>query len=183
MLYLFLAGVLAVYPGEPGDWLCPGSPVESNHWAQVEALALEDCANVRREVLARVDLQARGRWHDPHGAGIYGVLERSQPRSLLLARTDHNSNDLIGFTFTDAHSSQYGAACTIRGCSQSQLFAAVLDDSDQYCNVRMLYCGRAEGCQPVHFDLHGQEVSVQTSPGGGKDRQRCMRPSSGMFAG
>jgi len=39
------------------EFLCPGSPVDLNHWAKVETVIFNDCDHVRAEMLARIDLQ------------------------------------------------------------------------------------------------------------------------------
>jgi len=156
------------------EFLCPGSPVDLNHWAKVETVIFNDCDHVRAEMLARIDLQESGHWHDPHINGAYTAIDRSHPRRLLVASTNTRSNDLIGYNFLDARTPQ-GPACAVRGCSQSQLYTYSVDDSDQYCNIVMLYCGRSSNCKPVQYDFFMQEVQVETSPGGGKDIHRCFR--------
>ena len=44
-----------------------------------------------------------------------------------------------------------------------------------YCNLRMLYCGSADGCKPVLHDLTAVEASVDPSIGAGKDQSACLK--------
>merc|ERR1712166_453872 len=52
------------------------------------------------------------------------------------------------FTLTDKSAD----SCQIKACSRSQV-TSVLDMGTNYCALKMLYCGSADGCKPVESDF------------------------------
>merc|ERR1712166_1247670 len=52
------------------------------------------------------------------------------------------------FTLTDKSAD----SCQIEACSRSQV-TSVLDMGTNYCALKMLYCGSADGCKPVESDF------------------------------
>jgi len=125
---------------------------------------------VRREILTRILTQGKG-WHDPHNNGTYAVLDSSMKDKLVLQRTSGGSGqytDKVNFVLERA-----GAGCMLHGCSESQVFS-VADMSTNYCNLRMLYCGAADGCKPVTRDFSVTEEQVSHSFGAGTDKNACL---------
>ena len=49
------------------------------------------------------------------------------------------------------------SSCIVAGCSESQ-GESYLDFDTNYCNLRVLYCGSADGCKPVQHDFATAEV-------------------------
>ena len=76
--------------------------------------------------------------------------------------------DKLTFTFT-----AQGGGCEISGCSESQV-TSIADFSTNYCNLRMLYCGSADGCKPVLHDFATTETEVKTSTGATHDLSKCL---------
>ena len=47
--------------------------------------------------------------------------------------------------------------------------------STNYCNLRMMYCGEADGCHPVGSDVTVSETAVSPSTGAGTDKTACLK--------
>jgi len=146
---------------------CPGSSAFVHASTQVIVKTAGTCHDVRQEIEARVAGQP-DKWHDPHNNGVYAILSRGADE-VQLSRTTRNGQytDKLALTFVD------GDGCEVRGCSESQVFS-VADFSTNYCNLRMLYCGSADGCRPVAHDFTHRETMVKTSIGAGKDPEKCI---------
>merc|ERR1719498_879935 len=119
---------------------------------------------------------AQGGWVDPHNGGIYSILS-STGQELNTQRTTNPKKsfgkklytDKQTFTFTP----QGSDSCQIEGCSESQ-GTSVNDFSTNYCDMRNLYCGKADGCTPVLHDFSSEQSSVQHSIGAGTDFSKCI---------
>merc|ERR1712097_76319 len=102
---------------------------------------------VRSEMSARVSSQY-DKWIDPHNNGTYAITDSSDSSLSLTRRTGNGRyTDKMKFVFKAA-----GSGCQVFGCSESQV-TSVYDAGTNYCNLRMLYCGSADGCHPVGNDL------------------------------
>jgi hypothetical protein len=66
-----------------------------------------------------------------------------------------------------------GGACQFTACSESQV-TSIGDASTNYCNTRMLLCGKADGCKPVKHQLTYSEKDVSPRPGSGSDKGACL---------
>merc|ERR1712083_1276145 len=64
-------------------------------------------------------------------------------------------------------------SCKILACSESQ-GTSVGDFSTNYCDIRNLYCGSADGCTAVEHDFASSEVSHSGSIGAGHDFSGCI---------
>lgn len=150
---------------------CPGSDAWVHASMEVSVTADASCAAVEAEMTARVAGQSTGAWFDPHNKGTYTIVKTSSSE-LDLTRTTGNGKytDKMIFTFSDDGSGK----CTLSGCSESQV-TSVSDFSTNYCNLRMLYCGKNEGCHPVKTDFAIQEDHVKPSVGAGKDPSACLK--------
>mmetsp|Transcript_6492 Transcript_6492/g.13385 ORF Transcript_6492/g.13385 Transcript_6492/m.13385 type:complete len:199 (-) Transcript_6492:39-635(-) len=151
---------------------CPGSAAWGPH-AKMEmtVVAFAACAAVKEEMLARI--HGNNGWYDPHNKGTYTIIDDyADAAELHLSRKTGNGKytDKLNIGFLPSRSDQ---SCTIRGCSESQV-SSVLDMSTNYCNLRMLYCGSAEGCRPVEHDFAIQGEALEGSVGAGKDPQACL---------
>merc|ERR1712151_792317 len=139
----------------------------------VEATMGASCSDVLAEMQARVNGQ-HSLWHDPHNNGTYAISSQEN-QQLLVTRTSGSKSvggkkytDKVLFTFVDAD-----GGCSVDACSESQV-TSVMDFSTNYCNIRNLYCGSADGCKPVTHDFANAEKVVRPSIGAGKDRSACV---------
>jgi hypothetical protein len=151
------------------DHKCPSSPAFVHAWAEVTVdVSNYNCSVVLDEMKARISGQYDA-WHDPHNNGTY-VLDSSSDGELDIHRTTGNKKYTDKIIFTASGTSN---SCTLKGCSQSQV-TSVSDFSTNYCNMRMLYCGKADGCQPVLSDLKFSE-SITKSVGASDDKSACLQ--------
>merc|ERR1719449_68514 len=72
-------------------------------------------------------------------------------------------------TFTLSESS---GVCEIAACSESQ-GSSLKDFSTNYCDLRNLYCGSADGCTPALNDFTSTQESV-TASSGQSDFSQCI---------
>eukprot|EP00656_Telonema_subtile_P009172 TRINITY_DN142_c0_g1_i1.p2 TRINITY_DN142_c0_g1~~TRINITY_DN142_c0_g1_i1.p2 ORF type:complete len:198 (+),score=41.38 TRINITY_DN142_c0_g1_i1:192-785(+) len=140
----------------PADMTCPGSPAHFTHAGmKLTATTTATCAQVQDEASARVAGQY-GTWHDPHNNGTY--FPESLGGTISFSRATASSSggsqpfpgkytDKMIFTLTDQ-----GSGCQIEACSESQV-TSVGDFGTNYCNLKMLFCGSADGCHPVKNDF------------------------------
>merc|ERR1712151_1449048 len=82
---------------------------------------------------------------------------------------DKRYTDKMIFTFADA-----GSGCTIKGCSESQV-TSVLDFSGNFCNLRMLTCGSADGCVPAKTDYTTTMTENKQSTGSKNNMADCLK--------
>jgi len=154
---------------------CPGSNAWVHASCEVAVEVHAGCDDVIAEMEARVAGIEKGTWHDPHNTGVYAILGRGASELSMQRRTGNGKyTDKLVFTFEKVSPSQ----CKIQGCSESQV-TSVADFSTNYCNLRMMYCGSADGCKPVTKDFATSESSINPSFGAGKDPKECLAvPSS-----
>merc|ERR1712176_1166007 len=69
--------------------------------------------------------------------------------------------------------------CKIEACSESQ-GASGADFSTNYCDIRNLYCGSADGCPTVSHDFTSTEVSHKGSLLAGHDFGQCIVGGQGL---
>ena len=104
------------------------------------------CAEVKEEMAARVAGQYAS-WHDPHNNGTYAVQQYGGNFSTSRLTGDQKYTDKQIFSLTSVD-----AGCKIEACSRSQVFS-VYDGGTNYCDLKMLFCGSADGCKPVQHDF------------------------------
>merc|ERR1712107_328742 len=108
-----------------------------------------------------------------------GSLSGSDKLELSTQRTANPSKSVGGKKYVDKQIFTYtelsDATCQIDGCSESQGFS-VKDFSTNYCDMRNLYCGSADGCKPVVHDFHTTQRHVSPSLGAGTDFSACIVP-------
>lgn len=114
---------------------------------RVATLAATSCSNVKAEMQARVGGQLLNTWHDPHNNGTYTLQSYGGDFSASRRTGDRMFTDKMIFTLTAV-----GRSCRIDACSRSQV-TSVFDGGTNYCNLKMLYCGSADGCAPVLHDF------------------------------
>merc|ERR1712022_42976 len=109
----------------------------------ITTTAAASCSKVLAEMKARIAGQY-GAWHDPHNNGTYSVQS-------------------YGGTFSASRLTGDGSGCKIEACSRSQVFS-IADYGTNYCDLKMLYCGTADGCKPVVNDFTvGSETTAKFS--------------------
>merc|ERR1711924_13699 len=152
---------------------CPGSKSAIHASCKVTSVAAANCADVAAEIKARAS--AQGGWVDPHNGGIYSVTSASD--SELQTQRSTNPKTSVGHTvYTDKQIftlTSQGSTCQIDACSESQ-GTSVGDFSTNYCDMRNLYCGSADGCKPVSKDFTHEELSHSGSIGAGHDAGNCI---------
>merc|ERR1712147_23345 len=135
------------------------------------AVAAASCADVAAEIKARAS--AQGGWVDPHNGGIYKVTSASD--SELQTQRSTNPKTSVGHqVYTDKQIftlTPQGSSCQIDACSESQ-GTSVGDFSTNYCDMRNLYCGSADGCNSI-TDFSTTENSHKGSIGAGHDASQC----------
>lgn len=118
---------------------------------------------------------AQNGWVDPHNGGIYSVTS-SSATGLQTQRTTNPKTSVGGKVYTDKQIFTFtpqGTGCEIKGCSESQS-TSVADMSTNYCDMRNLYCGSADGCKTVSKDFTSTQSSVHPSLGAGTDFSKCI---------
>lgn len=159
----------------PQDMSCPSSPAPIHASAKITTTAAASCDKVKDEVRARIAGQASGAWHDPHNNGTYYLDDDTNRIQVHRVTGNHKPGpytDKITLTLTSS-----GDSCTIEGCSVSQT-TSIADFGTNYCNIRMLYCGSADGCKPVKNDFTSPEGTVKTSIGASKGISNCLKVSA-----
>jgi len=143
---------------------CPGSKAWFTHAkTQVTAVVKASCADVNAEIQARAGAQG---WVDPHNGGIYSVIS-STAAEVRTQRTANPSHSVAGKKYVDKQVftlSDSAGACEISACSESQ-GTSYKDYSTNYCDLRNLYCGSADGCTPVAHDFFSTQESIKASSG------------------
>lgn len=56
------------------------------------------------------------------------------------------------------------------------------DFSTNYCDLRNLYCGSADGCRPVIKDFKSKQESITPSFGAGTDFSKCIVPTQEVLS-
>jgi hypothetical protein len=156
---------------------CPGSGSLIHASMKVTVKAAAGCSDVQAEIQSRAS--GAGGWADPHNSGIYSVLQ-SDNGVIQTQRTTNPATSVGGQLYTDKQTfvlSDADGGCQIEGCSESQ-GTSVGDFSTNYCDLRNLFCGSADGCTPVSKDFTHDELSHSGSIGAGHDAGNCIVTSS-----
>jgi len=174
MLMISSIGAAAAFPTNG----CPGSGAWLPHAkTQVDATVKGSCADVQAEIEARTSGQ--NGWVDPHNGGIYSTLSSSTLSSggvqVATKRTANPKHSVGGKVYTDKQIftlTTNGDSCHVEACSESQ-GASLQDFSTNYCDIRNLYCGSADGCKTVKHDFQSSQSSV-TASSGQSDFSACI---------
>jgi len=135
---------------------------------EVTTTAATSCDTVLEEMKARVSGQYAA-WHDPHNNGTYSVETYGGTFSTKRLTGDGKYTDKQIFTLTDSSGS-----CKIEACSRSQV-TSVLDMGTNYCDLKMLYCGSADGCKPVKHDFTVGPESTKKHSQSSVDLSSCLK--------
>jgi len=156
---------------ESESYTCPGSPAGGHASMKVTVQAAASCDAVQKEIEAR----AQGDYVDPHNGGIYSLLSSSDGL-VNTQRTTNPATSVGGNVYTDKQTFKLTSSdggCQIEGCSESQ-GGSFSDFSTNYCDLRNLYCGSADGCATAKSDFTSQEQSHKGSLGAGHDSSKCI---------
>mmetsp|Transcript_53316 Transcript_53316/g.107034 ORF Transcript_53316/g.107034 Transcript_53316/m.107034 type:complete len:187 (-) Transcript_53316:184-744(-) len=176
---LRLAAAALLAGAASAGYTCPGSSSTVHAWSEASVtVGKATCQAVMDEMLARANGQDSKEWHDPHNSGVYKLLSKGT-NQLDFSRTTANGQytDKLTYTFQDGGCGPAGCTCAVSGCSESQVFS-IADFSTNYCNLRMLYCTKNEGCKPVTKDglaFTMEETAVSSSIGASHDPTACLK--------
>jgi len=59
---------------------------------------------------------------------------------------------------------------------------SLADFSTNYCDLRMMYCGKADGCHPVEYNFQTTETNVGGSLGASHDKSACLKVAAAAFS-
>lgn len=159
---------------------CPGSPARVHAKCEFTVtFPNSPCRSVREEILARGS--HRMGWKDPHNGGTYSVEHTMTTTTTTTTiegshLTGHgNYTDRLDFVLKDSTTGGGGSSgdCEVTACSESQVYS-VLDGSTNYCNLRMLYCNRADGCEVLVHDLEYEEHFDDGSNCSQRKKTKCL---------
>lgn len=159
--------------------ICPGSPAEMHAGVIMAAVFEESCDVVEAELVAR--LFGTAGWVDPHNRGAYSLTSRSAGmlRGQRVTGDGTNYTDKVVLQLSDL-SQGSGAwsvdpdltasphGCRLQGCSESQ-GRSYGDYSTNFCNIRNLYCGDADGCAEAEHGLTLRRETMCTLMQGASD--------------
>jgi hypothetical protein len=171
----FTEGLQSLFQGEPEEdpfedvapeMNNPGSPALFGFRAKTEVTAstTSKCQDVKNEIIGRANGD-KG-WVDPHNGGTYEVLS-GEGGIITTQRTANPETSMGGYAYVDKQTftlAKDGSGCRIFACSESQ-GPSGKDFSTNYCNLRNLYCGTADGCQTILKNIVSTENSVTASSG------------------
>jgi len=154
----------------PSDMLCPSTaaPLGLACGMRITTTAAASCSTVLSEMKARVNGQY-GSWHDPHNNGTYSVQTYGGTFSASRVTGNGQYTDKMIFTLSGS-----GDTCQIEACSRSQVFS-VADAGTNYCDLKMLYCGTADGCHPVAHDFTVGAETTQKFSMSTIDMSACLQ--------
>ena len=140
---------------------CPGSPASLHAECKMKfEIPKTSCKDVKDEVERRI--QEKDGWKDPKShPGKYSLVKKEDKATEGTRTTGDGTNyvDKFIFTYADVEGSEKG--CIVSACSQSQIMS-VYDFSTNYCNMRNLLCGKAEGCKVSKHDLPPAQESFKS---------------------
>jgi len=123
-----------------------------------------NCGDVLAEMKARIDGQSTT-WHDPRKIGKYDrkykvVTKNKDITSFSTSFETYNDKKYYEQIFT--LTSEWNGGCKIEACSIC-LAPSVFDMGNNYCNLKMLYCGSRAGCTHVtdqgDLKCYGEQTS------------------------
>lgn len=155
---------------------CPGSPASVRAKCET-TVSFPDasCSTVGEEIIGRGSHQSG--WKDPHNGGTYHTTPTNKMmmggrKSMTISGSRLTGNqkytDRFDFVLTDTER----GGCQMTACSESQVLS-VVDFSTNYCNLRMLYCNKADGCNVLKHDLDYDE-KFAFGKCSQRDKNKCL---------
>merc|ERR1712048_848471 len=148
---------------------CPSTPSLVAAGMEITTTASASCDDVEAEIKARVAGQSTGKWHDPHNNGKYSIASFGGTLSTQRVTGNGKYTDHQIFTLTPAGDGQ----CKIEACSRSQVFS-IEDFGTNYCDLKVLYCGSADGCKPVIHDFTVSSEATKKHADSNIDFKTCL---------
>jgi lipocalin len=165
------AGSLRGFNGVAFDGTCPGSGASLFHTGmKITTTAAASCATVDAELTARIAGQYAA-WHDPHNNGTYYDADFGGDASFTRVTGDLKYTGKMTFTLVDGADAD---SCVIQACSESQV-TSLSDFGTNYCNLKMLYCGSADGCVPVGADFTVGDETTEGISMASVDLSSCLQ--------
>merc|ERR1712216_36294 len=166
---LFVASIFAVVLAANASMGCPSTAA----WGpacgmKLSATASASCDAVLEEMKARVAGQYSA-WHDPHNNGTYKVEAYGGDFSTSRLTGDGKYTDKQIFSLSGS-----GDSCKVEACSRSQV-TSVLDMGTNYCDLKMLLCGTADGCKPVKHDFSLSAETTEKFSQASVDMSACLK--------
>tara|TARA_B110001452_G_scaffold209203_1_gene179498 strand:+ start:116 stop:616 length:501 start_codon:yes stop_codon:yes gene_type:complete len=154
----------------PMGMKCPSTGVlfDAACGMEITTTATATCADVQAEMEARIAGQY-GSWHDPHNNGTYSVQSYGGTFSSKRLTGDGKYTDKQIFTLTAS-----GSGCLIEACSRSQV-GSYLDGGTNYCDLKMLFCGTADGCKPLKNDFTVGTEKTKAHQGSTAGISACLK--------
>jgi len=165
---MYRTAMLALVLATADAMTCPSTSAWIACGMKLTTTAATSCDKVLAEMKARVAGQY-GAWHDPHNNGTYSVESYGGTFSTKRLTGDGKYTDKQIFTLTDE-----GGSCKIEGCSRSQV-TSVLDGGTNYCDLKMLICGSADGCKPVLNDFTSSGEATEKFSQASVDMGACLK--------
>merc|ERR1712166_884308 len=135
---------------------------------KISTVAATSCDKVAAEIKARVNGQSSKAWHDPHNNGKYTLENYGGTVSTSRLTGDDKYTDKQIFTLAPD-----GDNCKIDACSRSQV-TSVFDKGTNYCDLKMLFCGKADGCKPLVNDFTVGTETTEKFAGASVDLKKCL---------
>mmetsp|Transcript_31677 Transcript_31677/g.62211 ORF Transcript_31677/g.62211 Transcript_31677/m.62211 type:complete len:178 (-) Transcript_31677:116-649(-) len=156
---------------------CPGSSAWIHSGMKITSFTSATCDVVKEEAILRVANQYRG-WHDPHNNGTYAVAKPSLGGDISFTRVtgDGKYTDKMIISLTD----EDGRMCRIEGCSESQV-TSLMDFGTNYCNLKMLWCGKADGCKVVSHDFTTTNEKTESMKQASVDMSKCQKVATELL--
>jgi cathepsin D len=162
------SALIGAMVGSAAGMTCPGTSAWVAAGMQVTTTAATSCDKVEAEIKARVNGQSNNAWHDPHNNGKYTLQNYGGTVSTSRLTGDGKYTDKQIFTLTPD-----GNNCKIEACSRSQV-TSLLDMGTNYCDVKMLFCGKADGCKPVVNDFSVGSEQTKAFAQASVDLKKCL---------
>jgi len=171
----------ALFSVASAEYQCPGGAL-IHASMKVTATASASCSAVEAEITGRTKASQAGSWVDPHNGGIYSLTSSENGVIKTERSTNPGTSVPAGTTYVDKQIfvlTDSGDSCKIEACSESQS-TSVGDFSTNYCDIRNLYGGSADGYSVVANDFEHVENSHKGSIGAGHDASKCIVTSLGV---
>merc|ERR1712232_842822 len=113
-------------------------------------------------------------WYDQHNRGTYTEQNYGGAFSASRLTGDKKYTDKMIFDLTPD-----GNNCKIEGCSESQV-TSFADFGTNYCELKLLYCGSAEGCKVANKDFTNTGEKTEKRAGASTGMDNCLKAAEQM---
>merc|ERR1712183_482945 len=134
---------------------------------KITATAAASCDVVKAEMAARI--AGENGWYDQHNRGTNTAESYGGDLSANRKTGDGKYTDKMIFDLTAD-----GDNCKIEGCSESQV-TSYADMGTNYCELKLLYCGTAEGCKVAKSDFTNSGEKTEARAGASTGMSNCLK--------